>query len=148
MFLEIYACFINDINADWWWVYNLEFMSIHDMLWLSRIPLTLSLVCLSWVAGLAIPGSDNSVILRAGCFLDTTIFVSPALAGKRDHVVRCSCYLLVSVVKKRVNIWLYLPHALMDFNQSWVIDATWEPSFVEVKGHISRSKVIWGQLVR
>ena len=36
----------------------------------------------------------------------------------------------------------------MDFNQSWVIDATWEPSFVdEVKGHISRSKVIWGQFV-
>ena len=42
-----------------------------------------------------------------------------------------------------LNIWLYLPHALMDFNQSWVIDATWEPSFVDVvKGHISRSKVI------
>ena len=42
----------------------------------------------------------------------------------------------------------YLPHALMDFNQSWVINATWEPSFVdEVKGHISRSKVIGGQVV-
>ena len=28
----------------------------------------------------------------------------------------------------------------MDFNQSWVIDAIWEPSFVDaVKGHISRS---------
>ena len=26
----------------------------------------------------------------------------------------------------------------MDFNQSWVIDATWEPSFVdEVKGQMS-----------
>ena len=50
---------------------------------------------------------------------------------------------------KRVNIWLYLPHALMDFNQSWVIDATWKPSFVdEVRGHISRSKVIWGQYVK
>ena len=37
----------------------------------------------------------------------------------------------------------------MDFNQSWVIDATWEPSFVDdVKGHISRSKVICGQVVR
>ena len=55
---------------------------------------------------------------------------------------RHCCLLLLSVVK-RANIWLYLPHALMDFNQSWVIDATWEPSFVdEVKGHISRSKVI------
>ena len=50
--------------------------------------------------------------------------------------------LLLSVVK-RANIWVYLPHALMNFNQSWVIDATWEPSFVdEVKVHISRSKVI------
>ena len=39
--------------------------------------------------------------------------------------------------EKRVNISLYLPHALMDFNQCWVIDATWEPSFVDVvKGHI------------
>ena len=75
--------------------------------------------------------------------------MSPALAGKthRDHFVPCCCMLL-SVVK-RVNIWLYRPHALMDFNESWVIDATWEPSFVdEVKGHISRSKVIWGQVVR
>ena len=34
-------------------------------------------------------------------------------------------------------------------NQSWVIDATWELSFVDkVKGHISRSKVIRGQVVR
>ena len=53
-----------------------------------------------------------------------------------DHFVPCCCLLMLSVVK-RVNIWLYFPHALMDFNQSWVIDATWEPSFVdEVKGHI------------
>ena len=70
--------------------------------------------------------------------------VSPARAGKTGSL----CWLLLSVVKM-VNIWLYLPHALMDFNQSWVIDATWEPSFVdEVKGNISRSKVIWGQVVR
>ena len=37
----------------------------------------------------------------------------------------------------------------MDFNQSWVKDVTWEHSFVdEVKGHISRSKVILGKVVR
>ena len=38
----------------------------------------------------------------------------------------------------------------MDFNQSWVVGVTWEPSFVdEVKGHnIPRSKVIRGQAVR
>ena len=70
--------------------------------------------------------------------------MSPALAGKthRDHFVGCCCLLMLSVVK-RVNIWLYLPHALVDFNQSLVIDAIWEPASVdEVKSHISRSKVI------
>ena len=37
----------------------------------------------------------------------------------------------------------------MDFDQSWVIGATWEPSFVdEIKDHIPRSKVIRGQVVR
>ena len=81
--------------------------------------------------------------------------MSSTLAWKthRDHIVGCCCLLLLVVIVvcrcclllwKQVNIWLYLPHALMDFNQSWVIDATREPSFVdEVKCHISRSKVIW-----
>ena len=36
-----------------------------------------------------------------------------------------------------------------DWNQTWVIDATWEPSLVDkIKSYISRSKVIWGQIVR
>ena len=49
------------------------------------------------------------------------------------HFVPCCCCLLW----KGLKIWLYLPRALMDFNQKWVIDATWEPLFVdEVKGHI------------
>ena len=58
--------------------------------------------------------------------------MSPALAGKthRYHFVPCCCLLMLSVVK-RVNIWFYLPHALMDFNQSWVIVATWDPTFVD-----------------
>ena len=60
------------------------------------------------------------------------LFVAPVLAGKthRDHFVPC-CLLMLLYVVKRVNIWLYLPHALKHFNQSWVIDATWEPSFVD-----------------
>ena len=69
------------------------------------------------------------------------IFVLPALARKthRDHFVHC-CYLLL--LWKQINIWLYLLHALMDVNQSLVIDATWEPSYVnEVKSRILRSKV-------
>ena len=74
-------------------------------------------------------------------------FVLPVLAGKTHvgitlwAVVGWCCLLW-----KQVNKWLYLPHALMDFNQSWVTDTTWEPSFVdEVKGHISRSgcKIGW-----
>ena len=49
---------------------------------------------------------------------------SPALAGKThtNRFVPCCCLLW-----KQVNVWLYLPHALMDFNQSWVIDAIWKP---------------------
>ena len=36
-----------------------------------------------------------------------------------------------------------------DWNQTWFIDVIWEPSYVHVvKGHILRSKVIWGQVVR
>jgi len=33
-------------------------------------------------------------------------------------------------------------------NETWDIDATWEPSHVhEVKGHIPRSKVNWGHKI-
>ena len=58
--------------------------------------------------------------------------MSHALAGKThlDHFVHC-CWLLMLSVVKRVNIWFYLPHALMDFNHSWVIGATWDPAFVD-----------------
>ena len=66
------------------------------------------------------------------------LFVSPALAGKAHsyHFVPCCCCCLL-LLWNQVNIWLYLPHALMDFNQRLIIDETWEPSFVdEVKGHI------------
>ena len=65
------------------------------------------------------------------------VFVSPALTGKAKGSL---CPLLSVVV-----CCCCREHALMHFNWSWVIYATWEPSFVDkVKGHISRSKVIWG----
>ena len=79
------------------------------------------------------------------CFI-----VSAALAGKthtcRDRFVHC-CLLLW----KQVNIWLYLPHALMDFNQSWVIcnmgtlTCWWgQRSHIKVKGHLRSScKIGW-----
>ena len=36
-----------------------------------------------------------------------------------------------------------------DWNQTWFIDTLWDPSYVHViKGQISRSKVIRGQVVR
>ena len=64
---------------------------------------------------------NNTSIIDVFAFF----FVLPALAGKtrRDRFVHC-CLLC-----KQVNIWLYIPHALMDFNQSWVIDATWKSIF-------------------
>ena len=35
------------------------------------------------------------------------------------------------------------------WNQTWFIDIMWEPSYThEVKCHITRSKVTWGQVVR
>ena len=120
---------------------------------------------------------------------------SCVLAGKThsDHFVHCCCLSLW----KQVNIWLYLPRALMDFNQSWIrcnlgtlicwcsqrshikvkghlrssckigwkcesgltwkVESDWNQTwFIDimgtftdihaVKGHISRSKVIWGQV--
>ena len=43
----------------------------------------------------------------------------------------------------------FLFHTMTNCNQTSVIDATWKPSYVnEVKGHIPRSKVIWGQDVK
>ena len=36
-----------------------------------------------------------------------------------------------------------------DWNQTWFVDTLWDPLYVhEVKGHIPRSKVIRGQVVR
>ena len=62
--------------------------------------------------------------------------------------IACCCWCCLLLLLKQVNIWLYLPHALMDFDQSWFIDATWKPSYSdEVKVHIWKAKVIWGQAV-
>ena len=52
------------------------------------------------------------------------------------------CHVVMLSVVKRVNICLLLLHTLMDYNQTWVIGATWQPTFVDgVKGHTLRSKV-------
>ena len=73
-------------------------------------------------------------------FCVVCLIVSLALVGEthRDGfvplVVVCTCSLL-PVVKMGLSFGSKLPHALMDLNQSWVKDATWEPSYVdEVKG--------------
>ena len=35
-----------------------------------------------------------------------------------------------------------------DYNQTWIIDALWEPSrYDALRGHMTRSKVIGGQIV-
>ena len=50
---------------------------------------------------------------------------------------------------KQVNVCIYFPHTLMDFNETWVIDVRWKPLFIdEAKGHIPRAKVISGQVLR
>ena len=67
------------------------------------------------------------------------LFVFACLNGKDTYE---SLFPLLSVVvyNKRVNIWLHLPHVLVNLNQTWVIDATWVPLF------LMRSKVTyWGQ---
>ena len=54
-----------------------------------------------------------------------------------------------SHVAPMTQVFIYIPHNFMDFNQTWVITPTWEPSFVdEVRALIPRSKAIWGQVVR
>ena len=38
--------------------------------------------------------------------------------------------------------------SLRDYNQTWIIDALWEPSrYDALRGHMTRSKVIGGQIV-
>ena len=37
---------------------------------------------------------------------------------------------------------------ISDYNQTWIIDALWEPSrYDALRGHMTRSKVIGGQIV-
>ena len=82
------------------------------------------------------------------------IFVLPAFAGKthKDLFVLL-LFVLVVCHESRLTCCSNFHSALMDFNQSWVIDATWEPSFVdEVKGHVevalfARLKSNWNQTV-
>ena len=74
-------------------------------------------------------------------------FVLPALAGKNIGITLL--FVVVCCEKKKEH--LALPSTCFDGFQPKLghIDATREPSFLnEVKGHISRSKVIWGQVVR
>ena len=92
---------------------------------------------LIWMAGTLL----LIIIIFIICCCSFAVFVSPALAGKTnwDHFVLCC--LLLSLLK-RVNIWLYLPYALMNFYQSKIIDEAWNLQL------LMRSKVIWGQFVR
>ena len=46
-------------------------------------------------------------------------------------------------------IWVSFEKLKFDLDQTWFMDIKWEPSYVdEVKGHIPRSRVIWGQVER
>ena len=44
---------------------------------------------------------------------------------------------------------LLFEHVRVNYTQTWVIGALWEPSHYDaLGGHMTRSKVIWGQIVR
>ena len=70
-----------------------------------------------------------------------------------DCFFRC-CLLSAVVYNKMANIWPYLAHCLLDFNQVWIIDEIRNASYGtcsyvhRVKSHIPSSKVIRGQVVR
>ena len=67
-----------------------------------------------------------------------------SLADKvKGHIPR-SKVILGQILRKDENVKFSLIKMLKcDCNQTWAIDATWEPLLVDkVKGHISRSKVI------
>ena len=56
--------------------------------------------------------------------------------------VGCEC----KTFCQKVNNYLSFEKLKFNWNQTWVIDATWEPSYVnEVKGHLKSSCKIGGK---
>ena len=59
----------------------------------------------------------------------------------KGHMWRCTC--------KTLQRLIIFGNPKSVCNQTWLVDALcWPPSYSGVKGHISRSKVKWGQMWR
>ena len=68
------------------------------------------------------------------------------------HIVIQILYVCASV--RPLKFWLTFFKLLLfeqvcfNYNQTWIIGALWEPSHYDARGgHMTRSKVIWGQIV-
>ena len=60
----------------------------------------------------------------------------------------CPC---VRPLKFRLTFFklLLFEQVRFNYNQTWIIGALWEPSHYDaLGGHMTRSKVIWGQIIR
>ena len=70
--------------------------------------------------------------------------------GQRSFEVKLSVRPFVRPLKFRLTFFKLLLFEQVRFNyvQTWTIGALWEPSHYDaLGGHMTRSKVIWGQIV-
>ena len=70
--------------------------------------------------------------------------------GQRSFAVKLSVRPFVRPLKFWLTFFKLLPFEQVRFNyvQTWIICALWEPSHHDtLGGHMTRSKVIWGQIV-
>ena len=85
------------------------------------------------------------------------VFVSAWTNVRGDTCIHCTCSDPNSVhciSVRPLKFWLTFFKLLLfeqvrfNYNQTWIIGALWEPSHYDAfGGHMTRSKVIWGQIV-
>ena len=80
------------------------------------------------------------------------IWQPPYVDEVKGHIPRSkvtSGQLLRYIDYSYVNVLMPIEKLTPDWKQTWIKAAIWQPSYVdEVKGHILRSKVIRGQVLR
>ena len=70
--------------------------------------------------------------------------------GQRSFEVKLSVRPFVCPLKFRLTFFklLLFEQVRFNYNQTWILGALWEPSHNDtLGGHMTRSKVIWGQIV-
>ena len=81
----------------------------------------------------------------------TKVFVSPERMFVETHSDPNSVCPCVRPLKFRLTFFklLLFEQVRFNYNQTWIIGALWEPSHYDaLGGHMTRSKVIWGQIIR